>query len=136
MEQTVLEPERKQSEQQEEHRPPRKPLRKGLGRLLLIAFLVLFVAAAVIGFIVRASEGKALAKETETLAVPSVVVIRPKIESQQQQLDLPSTLQAYTESPIYARTNGYLARWYKDIGAGSRKANFLPTSTRPKSIRN
>ena len=41
------------------------------------------------------------------------------------ELELPGSVQAYTESPIYARTNGYLLRWYKDIGAGVEKGELL-----------
>src|SRR5690242_19743800 len=88
--------------------------RKPRYRALLVVGIVLVVGTA-IAFAVRLGERRALAKETEVLAVPSVVVIQPKPEPAQQELILPSTLEAYTESPIYARTSGYLAHWYKDI---------------------
>src|SRR5271165_6548981 len=78
--------------------------------LALIA--VLFLAGAAVVFALRLGERRALAKETEALAIPSVVVIQPKPEAAQQELTLPSTLQAFTESPIYARTSGYVAHWY------------------------
>src|SRR3979490_3318237 len=80
--------------------------------LVLVAAILL--AGAAIAFALRLGERRALAKETEALAVPSVIVIQPKPEPPQQEVVLPSTLEAYTESPIYARTSGYLARWYKD----------------------
>jgi multidrug efflux system membrane fusion protein len=100
--------------------------------LLVLVLLVLFVLAAVIGYILRANEHRALAKETEALAVPSVVVVHPKLEAPQQELVLPSTLQAFTESPIYARTSGYLAHWYKDIGSRVQKGQLLADIETPE----
>lgn len=98
--------------------------------LLLIA--ILLVLGAVIAFALRLGERRALAKETEVLAVPTVTVIRPKAEPPQQEMVLPSTLQAYTESPIYARTNGYLAHWYKDIGSRAKKGDLLADIETPE----
>ena len=109
-----------------------EPKRKRSGYFLIIALLVLFVLAAAIGFILRAGEHRALAKETEALAVPSVVIVHPKVEAPQQELVLPSTLQAFTESPIYARTNGYLAHWYKDIGSRVQKGQLLADIESPE----
>src|ERR1700721_1583463 len=63
------------------------------------------------------SHERALAKETERETVPTVAVINPVSEKPDEDLILPGSLQAYEESPIYARTSGYLVRWYKDIGS-------------------
>jgi RND family efflux transporter MFP subunit len=100
--------------------------------ILVLVLLVLFVLAAVIGYILRANEHRALANETEALAIPSVVVVHPKLEAPQQELALPSTLQAFTESPIYARTNGYLSHWYKDIGSRVQKGQLLADIETPE----
>ena len=80
----------------------------------------------------RLRESRALAKETEELAVPSVIVVHPKTEAPNQEMVVPSTLQAFTESPIYARTNGYLAKWYKDIGSRVRKGELLADIETPE----
>ena len=80
----------------------------------------------------RLSERRVLAKETEQLAVPSVIVVHPKTEPPNQDMVLPSTLEAFTESPIYARTNGYLAKWYKDIGSRVRKGELLADIETPE----
>ena len=114
----------------ESFRAPRK--RNKVRRWVLLLVLLLFVAAAAIVFTLRMGERRALARETETLAVPNVSVIRPKVQAPQQELVLPSTLQAYTESPIYARTNGYLARWYKDIGSHVEKGQLLADIDTPE----
>ena len=100
--------------------------------LPLLIVGILLITGAVISFMVRLAERRALANETETLAVPSVIVIQPKPEPAQNDLVLPSTLQAYTESPIYARTNGYLARWYKDIGSRVEKGQLLTDIDTPE----
>jgi len=105
---------------------------KKSGKLILIVLAVVFIAAAAVAFSIRLGEKHALAKETETLAVPSVIVIQAKPEPPQQELVLPSTLEAYTESPIYARTSGYLARWYKDIGSRVEKGQLLADIDTPE----
>jgi membrane fusion protein, multidrug efflux system len=115
---------------------PRRPEpvqsgKKGAHYLVLL-IAILLTAAAAIGVALRLSERRALAKETEILAVPSVVVVHPKLEPAQQELVLPSTLEAYTASPIYARTNGYLARWYRDIGSSVKKGQLLAEIDTPE----
>ena len=100
--------------------------------LVLVVVAILLVAGAAITLVLRLGERRALAKETEVLAVPSVIVIQPKPEPPQEELVLPSSLQAYTESPIYARTNGYLAHWYKDIGSRVQKGQLLADIETPE----
>jgi RND family efflux transporter MFP subunit len=100
--------------------------------VLLVVIGVLLLTGGVIALVTRLGERRALAKETETLAVPSVLVIQPKPESPQEDLALPSTLRAYIESPIYARTNGYLAHWYKDIGSRVQKGELLADIETPE----
>jgi RND family efflux transporter MFP subunit len=99
---------------------------------VLVLIAIVLLASAAVAFALRLGEHRALAKETEALAVPSVVVIQPKPEPAQQDLALPSTLQAYTESPIYARTSGYVARWYKDIGSQVKKGQLLADLETPE----
>jgi multidrug efflux system membrane fusion protein len=106
--------------------------KKHRGYLVAGILAILFLVAAVLGIISRFSERKALAKETEELAVPYVTVIHPKAEPPQDELVLPSTLQAYIESPIYARTNGYLKKWYQDIGSRVRQGELLADIETPE----
>jgi multidrug efflux system membrane fusion protein len=92
----------------------------------------LLIAGTAVAIALRLEEKQALAKETETLAVPNVIVIQAKAEPPQEELVLPSTLEAFTESPIYARTNGYVARWYKDIGSRVQKGQLLADIDAPE----
>ncbi len=101
--------------------------------LLFIGVIVLvFVAAGVAALLMRVHDSHVLADETEQNAVPTVAVVHPTAEKPDEQLVLPGTLQAYIESPIYARTNGYLLRWYKDIGSHIKQGELLADIDTPE----
>ena len=100
--------------------------------VFLILFVVVLVVIGAFTLLQRKSQYKALANETEKLAVPTVSVIHPSAESGQENLVLPSTLQAYVESPIYARTTGYLKKWYHDIGTRVRQGELLADIDTPE----
>ena len=96
-------------------------------RVFTILFLIV-AALVVLGAVTlfqRRTQYQALAKETETLAIPTVAVIHASVESAEEDLVLPGTMQAYVESPIYARTNGYLKKWYHDIGSRVHQGDLL-----------
>lgn len=101
------------------------------GRLALIVLVILLVAG---GFAIarRLTERGALAKETERLAVPTVGVTKPSAEPAADQLVLPAQLQPYVESAIFARTNGYLLHWNKDIGSHVKKGELLAEIDTPE----
>ncbi len=100
--------------------------------ILLVVLGVLLIAGAAVALVIRLGERRALAKETEVLAVPSVIVIQARVAPPQEELVLPSSLEAYTESPIYARTSGYLQHWYKDIGSHVQKGQLLADIETPE----
>ena len=108
-----------------------QPHKSRLFGLLFIAAIILVVLGAFTLF-QRRSQYQALAKETETLAVPTVAVIHPTTEASEEGLVLPGSMQAYVESPIYARTNGYLKKWYRDIGSRVRKGELLADIDTPE----
>src|SRR5712692_3408321 len=110
---------------------PPQPHKSRLFGLLFIAVIILVVLGAFTLF-QRRSQYQALAKETETLAVPTVAVIHPTTEPSEEGLVLPGSMQAYVESPIYARTNGYLKKWYRDIGSRVRKGELLTDIDTPE----
>ncbi len=106
------------------------PARKGL--LIMGVIVMVLLLGAIVTLLSRTARAKALAKETEQNALLTVSVVRPTPEKPEEELLLPGTLQAYTESPIYARTNGYLVRWYKDIGSRVNKGDLLAKIDTPE----
>src|SRR5215469_10985244 len=108
--------------------PPQKARMAGLAAFIV---LVLIISGAVV-MTRRFSDRKALAAETEALAVPTVEVIHASAEQQADELILPATLQAFIDSPIYSRTNGYLLHWYKDIGSRVKKGELLADIDTPE----
>jgi RND family efflux transporter MFP subunit len=96
-----------------------------------VLLLVLLVAGALTLWL-HVSHDHALAKETERDAVPTVAVVYPLAEKPDEDLVLPGSLLAYEESPIYARTSGYLVQWYKDIGSRVTKGELLAKIDTPE----
>src|SRR3984885_3401082 len=106
--------------------PPKKAL-----TIVAIALVILLIAGAVT-LIGHETHERALAKETERETVPTVAVVHPLAEKPDEELVLPGSLLAYEESPIYARTNGYLVRWYRDIGSRVKEGELLATIDTPE----
>lgn len=100
--------------------------------LLLVALVVVAVILAAVGIIPRLRAEKALKNRTEDLALASVLVDKPTIGQPSQELVLPGNMFAYVDSPIYARTDGYLDKWYFDIGARVKKGQLLATIASPE----
>jgi RND family efflux transporter MFP subunit len=96
------------------------------------AVLVVLLGAGAATAVKRSGEGKVLFAETEKLAVPTVSVLHPSAEPADDQLILPGQLQAYVQSPLYARTNGYLKNWYKDIGSWVKQGELLADIETPE----
>ncbi len=108
------------------------PHKSGRGWLILILVLVI-VALVVIGGVVPRMRARAeVRNETNTLAVPTVIVQAPKHSSDAQEIVLPGNMQAFTDAPIYARTDGYLKAWYYDIGAHVKQGQLLAIIDTPE----
>jgi RND family efflux transporter MFP subunit len=103
--------------------------------VLLRWFLIVFVIFAILGIYAvsqRMSEHKALAQQTEQTSVPYVSVIHGTPIDADSEMVLPGSLKPDVESPIYARTNGYLKKWYKDIGSHVEKGEILAEIDTPE----
>lgn len=109
---------------------PGRPAKHGV----LVAFVALLVVAVAVaaGVVPRWRARAALRSETHDLAIPSVSVIHPKLGAPQTEIVLPGNIQAFTDSPIYARTNGYLKNWYADIGTRVKKGQLLADIETPE----
>jgi multidrug efflux system membrane fusion protein len=114
-------------------KPPDVPPAPGSKALMIVGVLLLvLLIAGGLTLWDHVSHERALAKETERETVPTVAVVSPQSEKPDEDLVLPGSLQAYEESPIYARTSGYLVRWYKDIGSRVTKGELLAKIDTPE----
>ncbi|HTW82137.1 MAG TPA: efflux RND transporter periplasmic adaptor subunit [Terracidiphilus sp.] len=107
-------------------------------RRQLWPLLVSVVAALLLGLVIHSGiHQRALAEgrvslATERAAVTAVNVVHPKTRASDEQIVLPGYTQAFSDTPIYARTNGYLKRWYFDIGAHVEKGQLLAEIDTPE----
>ena len=108
---------------------PRASIEHGV--LILVALLIV-AADRHRGNSPAAESQGGFAHRDERLAVPTVAVIRPKLGAPQSEIVLPGNIQAFTDSPIYARTNGYLKKWYVDIGARVKAGQLLADIETPE----
>ena len=104
---------------------------RGVPRLGLI-FVVALLIAIGCGVYLRRTRETTLARMTSEASVLSVSVVHPTSGSQFDDLILPGNVQAFTETPVYSRTNGYLRKWYFDIGARVRKGQLLAEIETPE----
>lgn len=101
----------------------------------MVGGLVLLVAAGGAAFWGVSTRTRALAvvtQETREMAVPTVAVARPMTGSAPQDITLPGTMMAFTDAPIYARTNGYLKKWFADIGTHVKAGQQLAEIDTPE----
>jgi RND family efflux transporter MFP subunit len=106
-----------------------------VGRAPLVAVALLFVSLAVsivIGIVARASSEAVLADVAAKAAIESVFVTTPHAGGDDGYIKLPADTQAYVDTPIYARTSGYLQHWYADIGTNVRKGALLAVVQTPE----
>src|SRR5216684_342116 len=83
---------------------------------IVLAIMVIAVGAILVsGIWSRVRARTALSAETAQVARPAVSVVSPKKTVPAQEIILPGNVQPFITSPIYARTNGYLKKWYFDI---------------------
>ena len=80
----------------------------------------------------RAHAETTLGVSTERAAVPTVNVVLPASGAVSQEIVLPGNTQAFNDTPIYARTNGYLKRWYVDIGSRVAQGQLLAEIDTPE----
>jgi RND family efflux transporter MFP subunit len=111
-----------------------EPKRSSTGRTVAIVLLALVVVGLLVvsGIVPRLRSRNALAAETNELAAPTVMVIQPKRGAPSQEIVLPGNIQAFVDAPIYARTNGYLKRWYFDIGSHVKRGELLAEIESPE----
>ncbi|MBE7157497.1 MAG: efflux RND transporter periplasmic adaptor subunit [Rhodospirillales bacterium] len=116
-----------------EPEPPRKTAS------LLGLSIVVLVGALVIGFIVvigitrRAKADTELQRNTDVASVPTVAVQEAKLIGGAQEVVIPGNMQAFIDTPIWARASGYLKTWYVDIGAHVKAGQMLGLIESPET---
>jgi RND family efflux transporter MFP subunit len=104
------------------------------GRLLIVAavLLLLIVLGITDGIRSRVEAEAKLQGATRISAVPVVEVVHPKVGGNGQEVALPGNAQAFNDTPIYARTSGYVEHWYVDIGAHVKQGQLLALIQTPE----
>lgn len=115
-----------------DHAPQQEPIspRKVLAGLIVI--LAAAVVLAVLGILGRTHGNSALAQRTDAAAAPTVSIAPAKQGAPADEFVLPGNVTAFTDSPIYARTDGYLLHWYFDIGSRVKKGALLAVIDTPE----
>jgi len=108
------------------------PRRSRRGWLVGIAIFAVFAAIFVYGIVSRVRAAATVRTETAQMALPSVAVVSPQRSAPSQEIVLPGNVQPFISAPIYSRTNGYLRRWYADIGAHVKKGQLLAEIETPE----
>jgi RND family efflux transporter MFP subunit len=98
----------------------------------VIVILVVFAVLAAVGILGRMHSDEVLAQTTTENAPPAVIALPAKRGAPMDSFVLPGNVTAWTDSPIYARTSGYLTHWYYDIGAHVQKGALLATIASPE----
>jgi len=102
------------------------------GWLLSSVLGLVVVAVLIFGVRSRLKAETTLRALTAQTAVPSVSIVLPKRTAPAQEIILPGNIQPFISSPIYARTEGYLQKWYFDIGAHVKAGDLLATIQTPE----
>jgi RND family efflux transporter MFP subunit len=104
-----------------------------LTRTVMLLLIVVVVALVVILEISdRRKTNAQLSDETHDLAIPTVSVTHPKLGAPQQEIVIPGDMQPFADAPIFARTSGYLKKWYSDIGTNVKAGQLLAEIDSPE----
>jgi RND family efflux transporter MFP subunit len=110
--------------------------RKVFGRIvkliLALAVVSLLAFGVLRGINTRIKAAANVKQETMDMSVPTVSVVHPKRGALKDEIVLPGNIQAFIISPIYARINGYLKKWYFDIGGRVKTGQLLAEIDAPE----
>ena len=106
-----------------------------LGRGAVIATSCVALVLGILitmGIRARVHAEAALVTTTRQDAVLSVAVTTPVPGAAAQEITLPANTQAFIDTPVYARTSGYLRKWYADIGTRVHEGQLLAVIETPE----
>ncbi len=113
------------------HIDTKRTLGKGAFAALGATVLVLLIVVAW-GMLSRVRAESSLKTETRESSIQTVSVTHPTQGARAEELRLPANTEPFIDTPIYSRTNGYLLKWYADIGASVRKGQLLAVVQTPE----
>ncbi len=109
--------------------------KRGFGRVAVGSVVLIAVLAGLLtlqDIHARSVEKATLTEDTQRAAIPSVDVVHPSPGAASSEVVLPASVQGFIDSPVYARTSGYLLHWYADIGTHVRKGELLAEIQTPE----
>ena len=112
--------------------PDAPPLSGRAAFFTIAILLIVAVVLAVLGIVPRVRARTTLKDQTDTLAAPTVIAKPPTAGKAVQEIVLPGNIYAYSDASLYARTDGYLSKWYFDIGSHVRKGQLLAIIASPE----
>jgi len=112
--------------------PDAPPLSGRVALFTIVILLILAVLIAVAGIIPRVRARNELKDQTDALAAPDVIANPPTAGKTGQEIILPGNVYAYSDASLFARTDGYLNKWYFDIGAHVREGQLLAVISSPE----
>ena len=98
--------------------------RKTLRIAVAVLVVVLLLAIGIVPRVLRSREAREIVHDN-TVLVPEVIVIHPQLAPAQTPLSLPGNLEPMYSASVFARTNGYIKRWYTDIGTQVKAGQLL-----------
>jgi RND family efflux transporter MFP subunit len=108
---------------------------RGFGRVAVGAVVLIALLAGLLTFQgsrARSAAKAALAQAAQKAAIPSVDVVHPSLGAASSEVILPASVQGFIDSPVYARTSGYLLHWTADIGTHVKKGELLAEIQTPE----
>src|SRR5665213_3285395 len=120
--------------QQESPGMPEESRRQVVRRAKIVVVVVaaVLVVGAARTMMSRFANARALESSVAESTKQYVKTTLPKIGAGGQTLMLPGTLQGFVQSPISARSSGYVRKWYKDIGSRVQKGELLAEIETPE----
>jgi RND family efflux transporter MFP subunit len=101
-------------------------------RIALLVVVVIVVLGIAYRLIERSVDEHKLADTTNANATPIVSVTLPSVSGDSSEIALPGNTQAFDDTPIYARTSGYLKQWFVDLGQHVTKGQLMATIETPE----
>jgi RND family efflux transporter MFP subunit len=112
--------------------PDAPPLSGRIAGLMIVVLLVVAIVIVIAGIVPRVRARSRLKDQTDALAAPNVIANPPVQGKVGQEVILPANIYAYSDASLFARTDGYLSKWYFDIGAHVKQGQLLAIISSPE----